>query len=171
MEAQTANILELYRAGTGWARIADTTGAPLETVCAVLREAGFDPFKKHEQKPKPESKPRQARATGKPLKHAPTPQGEQAWFQIPDFPDYAISQFGLVMRLAPGRNTAAGKLLAPSYWKGVQQYRLCRDGKMVKVQAGWLLQHARHPSGVRRPADEPKVPVGHIKSGDTVEAQ
>lgn len=55
------------------------------------------------------------------------------WSRIEDFPDYAVSGDGQVMRVTKGRRTAPGRLLRPSNAHGYLVVVLCRDGKIRRM--------------------------------------
>lgn len=55
------------------------------------------------------------------------------WSRIIDFPDYAVSGEGQVMRVTPAQGTAPGRLLKPNFdTNGYPFVALCRGGKIVR---------------------------------------
>lgn len=81
----------------------------------------------------------------------------EIWKQIDDFPDYAVSNFGRVMRIAPrpsngGTRTKPGKILKlhPNRRNEYLQVNLYRDKKMTTKRVNRLVADAFLPP----PTDE-----------------
>ena len=78
----------------------------------------------------------------------------QVWVRIPDWPDYAVSGDGQVMRLTPtsNRHNREGMLLKPYLMKiGYHQITLAKKGKQEKFYIHRLVADAFVPNPENKP--------------------
>jgi hypothetical protein len=76
----------------------------------------------------------------------------KVWARIPEFPDYAVSGDGEVMRVVD-KNYKAGGILKPQDLEQYPKVSLCRDGQTFNVRIHKLVADAFVPN----PDDKPAV--------------
>ena len=68
------------------------------------------------------------------------------WRKIPTFPDYEVSECGMVKRIAPARGAKPGKILKPYVREdGYDMFIMRRDGRSIHRKAHQLVVDAFFP--------------------------